>query len=62
MPIELARAATDISYGIPASAGEYLLRREMDRDALEDLTVSMIIGSIVMARNDYLARHRKLER
>ena len=29
MPIELARAATDISYGIPASAGEYLLRREM---------------------------------
>ncbi len=62
MPDQEARAATEVSFGLPAAAGEYLLRREMDLQALEDLTVSMIIGSIVSARNDYLARGRKLQR
>ena len=60
MPIELAKAATEVSFGLPASAGEYLLRGEIDRDELEDLTVSMIIGSVLNARNDYMARRRKL--
>ncbi|MEL6956927.1 MAG: helix-turn-helix domain-containing protein [Pseudomonadota bacterium] len=57
-----ARAATEVSFGLPAAAGEYLLRREMDLQALEDLTVSMIIGAIVRARNDYLAQRRTLQR
>lgn len=62
MPIELARAATDISFGLPASAGEYLLRTKMDLKELEDLTVSMIIGSIAMVRTDFLTRKQKLKR
>jgi hypothetical protein len=62
MPIELARAATDISFGLPASAGEYLLRTRMDLQELEDLTVSMIIGSIAMVRTDFLTRKQKLKR
>jgi len=62
MPEQEARAATEVSFGLPASAGEYLLRRELDLQSLEDLTVSMIIGSIVSARNDYLARRRRLQR
>ncbi|MEO1035417.1 MAG: helix-turn-helix domain-containing protein [Pseudomonadota bacterium] len=62
MPEDLARAATDISFGLPASAGEYLLRGEMDREALEDLTVSMIIGTFVMVRNDFLTRKQRLKR
>lgn len=61
MPIELARAATDISFGLPASAGEYLLRTKMDLKELEDLTVSMIIGSIAMVRTDFLTRKQKLK-
>ena len=60
IPPELARAITDISFGLPASAGEYLLRTQMDLRELEDLTVSMIIGSITAARNDYFARTRPL--
>ena len=62
LPIEFARAATDISFGLPASAGGYLLRSNMDRQEIEDLTVSMIIGTMVSARNDYLAKQQKLRR
>lgn len=60
MPMDFAIAATEVSYGLPASAGEFLLRDEMDRDALEDLTVSMIVGAVLKARNDYLAKNRPL--
>lgn len=62
LPEKEARTVTEVSFGIPASAGQYLLRREMDRQSLEDLTVSMIIGSIVSARDNYLAHRRKLNR
>lgn len=62
MPMDLAKAATDISFGLPASAGAYLLRSDMDLEAIEDLTVSMIIGTFVSARNDHLARVQKLKR
>ena len=58
IPIELAKAATDISFGLPASAGSYLLRRKMSRQEIEDLTVSMIVGSVLQVRNDYLAKGR----
>ena len=60
MPMDWAIAATEVSYGLPASAGEFLLRGEMDRDSLEDLTVSMIVGAILKARNDYLSKNRPL--
>ena len=62
MPFDLARAATDISFGLPAAAGEYLLRTNMDRQELEDLTVTMIIGSIMAAHSDFLTRKRRFER
>lgn len=62
LPVDLARAITDISFGLPASAGEYLLRGEMSREEVEDLTVSMIIGTFVAARNDYQTRRQKLKR
>jgi len=61
MPMEFAIAATEVSYGLPASAGEFLLRGEMDRDALEDLTVSMIMGAVLTARNDYLVKRRSID-
>jgi len=62
MPMEVARAATDISFGLPASAGEYLLRSDMDLQDIEDLAVSMIIGSVTGIKNDYLTRQQKLKR
>ncbi len=62
MPLELARAATDISFGLPAAAGQYLLRGPLKREDVEELTVAMIMGSIAMARTDYLTRKQKLKR
>ncbi|TQV81029.1 TetR/AcrR family transcriptional regulator [Exilibacterium tricleocarpae] len=62
IPVDLARKAIEVSYGMPAAAGEYLLRGEVEREELEDITVAMIIGSITYLRNDYLVRQRKLRK
>ncbi|MEY4268893.1 MAG: HTH-type transcriptional regulator AcrR [Pseudomonadota bacterium] len=56
LPRDIARAATDISFGLPASAGSYLLRHDIDLQLLEDLTVTMILGTITGVKNDYMAR------
>lgn len=62
IPHDIAVAITDISFGIPASAGEYLLRTGADLEEIEKLTVSMIMGSIMMVRNDHFARTKVLRR
>jgi TetR/AcrR family transcriptional regulator, fatty acid biosynthesis regulator len=62
IPMETARAVTDISFGVPSAAGAYLLRHDVDLDDLVDLTVSMIIGSVNGVRNDYMTRKMKLNR
>lgn len=58
LPIDMAKATVDVSFGLPAAAGEYLLRGRMEHQELEDLTVSMIIGSVQNARNAYLTRNK----
>ena len=60
LPPDIARAATDISFGLPASAGSYLLRGNLDLKTLEDLTVTMIIGTIVHVKDEYVLRHQPL--
>ena len=62
LPKDLAYAATDVSFGLPAAAGEYLLRRETDLQQLEDLTVVMIIGSITAASEAYFVQEKSLGR
>lgn len=63
IPLETAKALTDISYGLPASAGGYLLRNpQFDSQELEDLTVAMIIGAVNGVRQDYMMSMRKLKR
>lgn len=53
LPRHIARAATDISFGLPASAGSYLLRHDMDFQTLEDLTVAMILGTLSDLENRF---------
>jgi AcrR family transcriptional regulator len=60
LPPDVAQAATDISFGLPASAGAYLLRTGMDRQQLEDITVSMILGSVTSLKTDFAARRKPL--
>lgn len=62
LPIEDAAAYTDISFGLPASAGEYLLRSGMSRQRVEDITVAMIIGSLTGMKYDISIRSQKLKR
>ncbi len=62
IPMDTARAVTDISFGVPSAAGAYLLRHKVDKAELEEITVSMIIGSINGIRDDYMIRKRKLKR
>ena len=61
LPPDIARAATDISFGLPASAGAYLLRSKIDLKTLEDLTVTMIIGSVVHLKDEYVVRRQPLK-
>jgi AcrR family transcriptional regulator len=58
MPFDVAAMMTDISFGIPASAGEYLLRKNADLEQVEKLTVSMILGALIMVRNDHFTRSK----
>lgn len=60
LPREIARAATDISFGLPASAGSYLLRGDLELGVLEDMTVTMIIGSVTALNNDYALRSKNV--
>lgn len=46
LPMDLAIACTDISFGIPAAAGHFMESGDPDPQWVEDITVEMIIGSI----------------
>lgn len=53
LPRRIARAATDISFGLPASAGSYLHRHDLDLQTVEDLTVAMILGTLSDLENRF---------
>jgi TetR/AcrR family transcriptional regulator, fatty acid biosynthesis regulator len=53
LPRAIARAATDISFGLPASAGSYLHRHDLDLQTLEDLTVAMVLGTFSDLENRF---------
>lgn len=62
LPRDIARAATDISFGLPASAGAYLHRHGMDLRTLEDLTVTMIVGTFTHLKGEHVIRQQPLQR
>ncbi len=61
MPIDLARAASDISFGLPATAGAYYLHSDMGRKEVEDITVTMVLGALKGLKNDYSMRQQRLK-
>jgi TetR/AcrR family transcriptional regulator, fatty acid biosynthesis regulator len=62
LPPELAKAATDISFGLPAAAGAYLQQRALSREQLEELTVTMIMGTLNELRRGQTARLQPIHR
>ncbi len=59
---EIAIPAVDISYGLPAAAGHYITHHEIDLQTIEDITVTMILGSIDAIQKRYDAAFKKLTR
>jgi len=62
LPPEIARAATDISFGIPSAAGMYLLKRQLPLKEVEDLTVTMILGTFTAIKTDHTINKTRLRR
>jgi TetR/AcrR family transcriptional regulator, fatty acid biosynthesis regulator len=44
--LSVAIPVVDISFGMPAAAGSYLIHNKADRQTIEDITVAMIVGSV----------------
>lgn len=51
--MRVAYPAADISFGMPAAAGHYLIRHDVNRQTIEDITVAMIIGSVDGVKKNY---------
>ncbi|MAD15859.1 MAG: TetR family transcriptional regulator [Alteromonadaceae bacterium] len=51
--LSVALPAVDISFGMPAAAGHYLIRNNANRQTIEDITVAMIIGSVEALKQKY---------
>ena len=60
LPPEIAKAVTDISIGIPSSAGAYLLKRELPLQEVEDITVTMIMGVFTAIKTDFTINKTRL--
>lgn len=63
LPMELTIPATSISFGIPVAAGNYLHSADdVDFQTIEDLTVSMIIGSVEVLHRNYATMLKPIHR
>lgn len=60
--IEIAIPVCDISFGMPAAAGSYLIHNHANRQTIEDITVTMIVGSVEAIRQKYLTSLKPLVR
>jgi len=60
--IDIARPAVDISYGMPAAAGNFVIHHDVNLQTIEDITVAMILGSLEAVQNKYDSSLRPLRR
>ncbi len=60
--MNVALPAVDISFGMPAAAGHYLIRHDVSRQTIEDITVAMIIGSINGLMGSYKMSFKPLKK
>lgn len=61
-PSEVAIPAAAISFGLPVAAGDYLDTKGADLQKIEDLTVTMLIGSVEELARSYNTMHKPLRR
>lgn len=58
----IAAPAIDISFGLPAAAGRYLIHHEIDRQTVENITVTMILGAIEAIGKNYTLAFKPLKK
>jgi AcrR family transcriptional regulator len=51
--MDIALPTVDISYGLPAAAGHYIVHHDTDLQRIEDITVAMILGSLEGVQKKY---------
>lgn len=51
--MDIAQPVVDISYGLPAAAGHYIVHHDTDLQRIEDITVAMILGSLEGVQKKY---------
>jgi AcrR family transcriptional regulator len=62
LDMSVAYPAADISFGMPAAAGHYIIRHDVNRQTIEDITVAMIIGSIDGVKRNYDTAFKPLKK
>lgn len=62
LPMDLAIPVSSISFGLPVAAGDYLDSKDADLEVIEDLTVTMIIGSIEAMHKHHATMHKPLKK
>ena len=61
--MDIAEAVVDISYGLPAAAGQYLQKHDgVDAQTIEDITVQMLLGSLEGVKKNYDLSLRPLKK
>ena len=50
---DIALPTVDISYGLPAAAGHYIVHHDTDLQRIENITVAMILGSLEAVQKMY---------
>lgn len=61
IPMSLALPTIDISFGLPDAAGRYLDENHADRQTVEDITVAMILGSIMAVKDSYDVKFKPIK-
>jgi len=60
--MDIALPVTDISYGLPSAAGHYITHHETNIQTIEDITVTMILGSLESVQKKYQTTLKPLRR
>lgn len=60
--MDIAQPVVDISYGLPAAAGHYIVHHDTDFQRIEDITVAMILGSLEAVQKKYHASLKPLRK
>lgn len=60
--MSIALPTMDISFGMPAAAGQYITHHDVDVQTIEDITVAMMLGALESIHDKYKASLKPLKK